>query len=307
MTPAEDMPSPADLRDTVGGVLANARVASGRSLVDIASETRVPLRHLRALEADEHDMLPALPYAQGFVRSFARAVKLDPEVLAARFRAETSKQPHVPSVSTLEPLDERRLPSSVLVMGTLAALVVLVAALSAWGAGAFDAALPDGGAPDSGPVVATVETETAPVSSPPVLQPATGAGYEPGAAVATAAPAPASGQVVIEATEEVWVRIYDPQTKTVAMSGVMAPGERFPVPAEPAGLMLWTGKAGALRVTIGGAAIPPLGGPVQTLRAVSLAAADLQARGGGVAAGAAPAAVPATGSAVAPGSVSGVE
>ncbi len=280
MTPADDMPAPADPRTSVGRLLTGAREALGRSLEDIASETRVPLRHLRALEADEHDALPALPYAQGFVRSYARAVKLDPETTAARFRAETSKQPHVPSVSTLEPLDERRLPSSALVIGTLVALVVLLAGLSAWGAGAFDAPLPD-----TAPVVAVVEPE--PVAAVPgaAPEPIAAAPAAPGTAVV-----PASGPVVLEATEDVWVRIYDPQSKTVAMSGVMAPGERFAVPAEPAGLMLWTGKAGALRVTIGGVVIPPLGGPVQTLRAVSLAPDDLRARAVAV-----------------PGAVSGVE
>ena len=44
------------------------------------------------------------------------------------------------------------------------------------------------------------------------------------------------------------------------------------------GLLLWTGKAGVLKVIVGGRAIPPLGKPVETVRDVSLAPADLLAR-----------------------------
>lgn len=274
MTPAENM-RPDSLpgsgpAQSVGETLAAARVASGRNLVDIASETRVPLRHLEALEADEHDALPALPYAQGFVRSFARALNLDAEGLAARFKAETSKQPHVPSVSTLAPLDEKRLPTRGLVVGSLVALVLVVAALSAWGAGAFDAQ-----APELATSAPSVETPTD-VSAPGSDFASDSSANVAAAPVASTAVLP--GQVVLEAREDVWVRIYDPQSKVVAMSGVMAPGAQFVVPMAPAGLMLWTGKAGALRVTIGGVAIPPLGGVAQTLRAVSLLPADLQAR-----------------------------
>ena len=37
-----------------GAVLAEARVAAGIELSDIARETRVPLRHLKAIEAERH-------------------------------------------------------------------------------------------------------------------------------------------------------------------------------------------------------------------------------------------------------------
>ena len=70
-----------------GAVLAAAREAAGIDLVDLARESRVPLRHLTAIEADSHASLPALPYTVGFVKTFARAVGLDPEALALQFRA----------------------------------------------------------------------------------------------------------------------------------------------------------------------------------------------------------------------------
>ncbi len=253
---------------STGAALAAARMALGRTLEDIATETRVPKRHLRALEADEHDALPALPYAQGFVRSFARAVKLDPEAMANRFRAETSKQPHVPTPSTLEPLDERRLPAGGLVAATVIGLVILVAGLSAWGAGAFDPALPEVAGEA---VVAESAPDRAVVDRAVVTGPAE-------AAFGTNLPAAGGDAVVLTATADVWVRIYDPASKIVAMSGVMVPGQRFEVPTDPAGLMLWTGRAGALEVRVGGSLLPPLGALEQTLRAVSLDPKDLRGR-----------------------------
>jgi cytoskeletal protein RodZ len=256
-------------------MLAAARAAAGLELTDIARETRVPLRHLKALEADKHDELPALPYAIGFVKSFARAVGLDPETVAGQFRGETSKVPHVPAPLSLEPLDERRLPSRGLVFASIGIVVAIIAGLSAWGSGMFDPAMP------AAPMV-VVAPETA---TPDTMATSADAGTEavaPGAtapAATTSLPgATAAGPVILTAKEEVWVKIYDKATRTSAKIGVLQAGESYTVPADPPGLMLWTGKAGALAITVAGKPIPALGGPVDTVRDVSLAAADLIAR-----------------------------
>jgi cytoskeletal protein RodZ len=273
-----------------GVVLAKAREAAGIDLADLARDTRIPLRHLQAIEADNHASLPALPYTIGFVKSFAKAVGLDAEAVAAQFRSETSKVAHVPSLPSLEPLDERRLPSRGLVAASVATIVLIIAGLSAWGAGLFDPALP------LAPVVAEAPAN---VPAPAAAAPAGDVGVAPAAGVAAAVPAApaaplAAGPVVLTATEDVWIKVYDRATRTSAKIGILKAGERFAVPQEPPGLLLWTGKAGALAVTVNGQPIPPLGGPVQTVRDVSLAATDLLAR-------AAPAAGPATAAAPAAG------
>ena len=261
-----------------GATLSTAREAAGIDLVDIARETRVPLRHLKAIEIDDHSELPALPYAIGFVKSYARAVGLDPEALAAQFRAETSKTAHVPSVPSLEPLDERRVPTRRLVYGSVAAIVVIIAALSAWGAGAFDPASPAATIAAADAPVAVPETA---VSEPAAMLPAVTA-PDPAAGVVAAVPTTVltgtTGPVVLTATEDVWIKVYDRATRTSARVGILKAGETFAVPTDPPGLLLWTGKAGALQVSVGGRNLPPLGGPVETVRDVSLAAADLVAR-----------------------------
>lgn len=259
-----------------GAMLAAARTAAGLELTDVARETRVPLRHLKALEADRHEDLPALPYAIGFVKAFARMVGLDPETVASQFRGETSKAPHVPTPMSLEPLDERRMPSRTVVMTSLGGVVLVIAVLSAWGSGMFDPAPTK----PATVVAADVSAGTVPTAD---AAPASGA-VDTSSVGPTAAPLPAlapgmaSGPVVLTAKEDVWVKIYDRASGTNTKIGILKAGEVFAVPATPAGLLLWTGKAGALAVTVAGRAIQPLGGPVETVRDVSLAGSDLLAR-----------------------------
>ncbi len=279
-------------RERIGAKLAMARAAAGLDLVDIARDTRVPVRHLRAIEADAHDSLPALPYAIGFVKTLARAVGVDPEAAAAQFRAETSKTAHVPAAIALEPLDERRLPPRELVVFSVIAVVALLGGLIAYAAGLFDKA-----PPPPPVVIAAAPPAAAPAATPaPMVTPDAGiatpaAGVAPGTVAAPVA-APVGGQVTLTPTEDVWVKIYDAQ-KTTVKSGIIKAGEVYVVPADPPGLKLWTGKAGVLGIAVGGKALPPLGGPAQTIKDVSLTPADLVARSTAVAAApAAPAAGP---------------
>ncbi len=283
----------------VGSMLAVAREAAGLELTDVARTTRVPLRHLKAIEADTHESLPALPYSVGFVKAYAQAVGLNGDAMAQRFRAETSQQPHVPTMS-LEPMDARRLPSQSLAAISIGAIVLVIAGLSAWGAGMFDKAPP--AVAVAAPASAADTTAAAPGAAPATVAGATAVAGDAAplaSGPAATGPAPAlvvpagggaiaaGGPVVLTAREDVWIKIYDRTTRTSARIGVLKTGESYTVPADQPGLLLWTGKAGAIDIKVGGRAIPPLGGPVQTVRDVSLVPADLMAR-----AAAAPVAVP---------------
>ena len=256
-----------------GALLAAARQAAGIDLIDLARESRVPIRHLKAIEADSHASLPALPYTIGFVKTFAKAVGLDSEAVAAQFRAETSKTAAVPTAPSLEPLDERRVPSRSIVIASIAAIALIIAGLSVWGAGAFDPA------PQAAPAIVVAAPEAVPEAVPEALGGDVGIA-PPAAPGAVAAPlvGVAGGPVVLTANEDVWIKVYDKATRTSAKIGILKTGESFAVPADPPGMLLWTGKAGALTVSVGGKPLPPLGGPVETVRDVSLSAADLLAR-----------------------------
>ena len=253
---------------TVGALLAEARAAAGRELADLARETRVPLRHLMAIEADDHEALPALPYALGFVKTFARSVGLNPESVGAQFRAETRLTLHVPSAPSLEPLDEFRLPSQGLALAGLAVLVLVIGGLGLYGSGVLD---PVPSAPQvAAPAPAAIDTATAAASAP--------------------APAiiPTSGPVTLTARTDVWVKIYSRITGRKAFQGLMVAGSIYKVPEDNGPLVLRAGRAGEIEVSVAGVKLPPLGGSVETVDGVVLTAPALAERFAGSAAAAAP-------------------
>jgi len=242
---------------TIGAQLRRAREAAGLDLAAICRRTKIRRGLLLALEEDRHDDLPALAYSLGFVRAYAQAVGLDPQAAADRYRRESLKGEPVPVVVDLAPLDERQIPSRGLAWaGALAALAVLAGFL-AWGAGLFDPALPP-------------EPRVAEAPAAPALPPEPQAPAEPAAA-------PASGPVTLRAREDVWVRIDNRETGARFFEGTLVAGQELAIPpGEP--LQLRTGRAGAIEVRVGSAALPPLGGPVERIRGVSLLPEDLAVR-----------------------------
>ena len=276
----------------VGERLFRARTDRGLELADIARDTRVPLRHLQAIETDNHESLPALTYSIGFVKTFARAVGLPPEEIAAQFKTETTKAAPVPQAMPLEPLDEARLPPRGVVAASAVGVIVIVAAIWAWGAGLLESAPPPPPPVESAAPAEPVESEAAmatdeqPLVSGDAPVAAAGDIGVPPAPTPAATPvqplpadAQAAGPVVMTANEEVWIKVYDAAQQTVKM-GILKPGESYTVPADRGDLQLWTGRAGALRITVGGREIAPLGGPQETVQGVSLAPGALLARGG---------------------------
>lgn len=251
----------------VGKRLKAAREKAALSVQDIAERTRVPARHLSAIEEGRYQDLPALAYSAGFARSFAQAVGLDGSEIAAQYRAEASPDP-LPYYDQYEPLDPARVPSSSLAWIAAAAGAVIVALLIAFSMGVFsregDNITTVASAPEPAPIPQAEEPAAAPVPAVP--------GATPAAASATA-----TGRVMLSATEDVWIKVYDRGGQTVRM-GILAVGEKYLVPGDPNQLLLWTGKAGAVQVVVDGKIVAPLGKLAQTVRDVSLAPESLLAR-----------------------------
>lgn len=98
--------------ETVGQDLRAARIRRGDDLAAVSRSLKIRKDHLDALESDQLDRLPGKTYAIGFVRSYARYLGLDVNVLVERFKAEISgrgEEPGPPPTNLHE--DEgRRLP-----------------------------------------------------------------------------------------------------------------------------------------------------------------------------------------------------
>jgi cytoskeleton protein RodZ len=72
----------------IGAALKAARESLGLSLEDISETTRVRARHLGAIEAGTIELLPSRPFTIGYVRAYAKALGLDADATASRFRTE---------------------------------------------------------------------------------------------------------------------------------------------------------------------------------------------------------------------------
>jgi len=242
---------------TVGERLRAHREAQGLSLAEVASRTRVPLRHLEAIEASEFGGLPSSTYAVGFVRSYARAVGGDEVKLAHDTRIEVANTVRAtPAYQPYEIADPKRVPSrATVVIATGIGIAVLVLAALFFTTQVFQS----GGGSDAGTpptVVAAVPTAPAPPT------------------------AASGGQVRLTATDEVWVRIYDGAGETLKI-GTMKPGEAYDVPPAAQDPMINVGRPDKLTVTLNGSAVAPLGTGERAIKDVPIGAAALAARAAG--------------------------
>ena len=75
-------------RSALGELLRSHRERRGLTLQQIAAETKIPLRHLQALEGDNLTAVPAGLYQRAEIRAYARAVRLDAGVALAQLERD---------------------------------------------------------------------------------------------------------------------------------------------------------------------------------------------------------------------------
>lgn len=256
----QDVVTEPDNNLRVGEALRQAREAAGKSIEDIAGETRVPLRHLNAIESSDYSALPGKTYAMGFVRAYARAVVLNEADLIAKLRGELGSDDYRPGhqYEAYEPADPARVPPKTLVWTTLIVALLFAGGYGLWRSSAMD---------DTSNEVPTEEAATATPS-------------ETAAPAASAPVAPAvdsNAEVAIAAKDTVWFRIDDATGKRVHEAELKA-GERYVVPAGQQGLVIRTSRPQAMDVSVAGQVVPQLGPSDLLVKDVSLNPAELAKR-----------------------------
>jgi cytoskeletal protein RodZ len=86
--PGEIVPITLNPAGDVGSALREVREARGLSLEQVSATTRVRPAHIAAIESLDLAALPSRPFAIGYVRAYAQALKLDAEAVVARFKLE---------------------------------------------------------------------------------------------------------------------------------------------------------------------------------------------------------------------------
>ncbi|HEV8397760.1 MAG TPA: helix-turn-helix domain-containing protein [Vicinamibacterales bacterium] len=108
-----------------GGWLRHEREARGLTVEAIASQTKIPPRHIEALERGDALALPAF-YQRAEIRTVARAVGVDPQLALARLEAERAPaDPPPPAPATPTPVRSYQVLA-------IAGMVVLVIGLAGW-------------------------------------------------------------------------------------------------------------------------------------------------------------------------------
>lgn len=146
----------------IGPALKDARRRIGMDVAEAEEVTKIRAKYLRALEAEDWEVLPAPAYVRGFLRTYGALLGLDGEMLADEFRRR-HEEPAGAASPASEPLLKARQargrrdtgsgPSSrgPLIAGVAAVIVVLLVVLALLGGGDDDPTttpdrLRDGGA-----------------------------------------------------------------------------------------------------------------------------------------------------------------
>ncbi|HEX5341142.1 MAG TPA: helix-turn-helix domain-containing protein, partial [Duganella sp.] len=205
---------------TPGALLAAQREAMGWTVEQIADQLKLAVRQVKALEAGDYDALPNMAVTRGFVRAYAKVLKMDAAPLVAMIEAAQPISPEVvvaPRKDLAQSFSESRFPSmtsrsssspSGWLIGVAAVVVIGAAGAYAYQSGLLPSSLFEQKAEEAKPAeTPAIETTlvkpgqdaaSAPLQSPnvPLISvPPQGeqaaAGVAPVTAPAAAAPVPA--------------------------------------------------------------------------------------------------------------------
>lgn len=96
-----------------GAQLAAMREARGWSVEQVASQLNLAPRQVQAIERDDYAALPGMAIARGFIRGYAKLLKVDPAPLIGAIPGEVAQagQTAAPRKTISAPFAETRLPS----------------------------------------------------------------------------------------------------------------------------------------------------------------------------------------------------
>ncbi len=249
--------------ESFGQYLKNLREEAGKSLEEIAENTKIAMTNLEFLEQDRYDLLPPRVFVKGFIRSYVQELGLNADESAARFD-EFTKVGELPDYEEEEhPVFHQTAPGGSFVnsswftlaltaAGVISITIILLTGVSRlfWG---------DTGTEGPQPSVRTVQPSGYSASSARVNS------DESADSAAFTEPARTQeGKKILEikALANTWLRI-EPDSGP-AEELVMAPGD-IQIFTAKTGFHLQTGNAGGIRLRFEGRELPTLGKAYQTL------------------------------------------
>jgi cytoskeleton protein RodZ len=267
----------------VGAVLRDERLRRQLPLKEIARQTKISERFLKAIESEDFGTLPGVIFTRNFVRQYAAALGLDPHPLLAALPevdVESAPMPAAPASSGRRSRWDPRMNSALAsVAWSLLAGGAAVAAYLHFNRQAHVVAHADPPQVQSSPVRSSQQTATAqaaaPEAAPAVAENGAAAPLEPAADKSSHTAAPGvratenqAVRVVVTAREDSWLQVTA-DAKT-AFVGTLKAGESRSFSSDGPVRVL-SGNAGGIEITLNGKTIGSLG-PAGQVRSVRLTA-----------------------------------
>jgi cytoskeleton protein RodZ len=276
-TPEAALPenAPAIATVSAGAMLAHARESAGLTIDAVAQQLKLAPRQIKALEADDFGALPGRTFVRGFVRNYARLLRVDPAVALAALpdaiaapaldRPVLTSSPR--SIGEI-PADDRRKPGIARWAIPLALIaVVAVAVVYEVGRPALESKLAEPAkvavapaAPATPPAATPASAESTALPNPlatpadPLPAPATGAPVtEPGLAPQPTDAPPGETTLEFSFRGKSWVEVRDTKG-AIIMSTMGTRGATQAVTSAPP-IDIVVGNATEVDVTYGGTRI----------------------------------------------------
>ena len=121
----------------IGSSLREARLRQGLGFPEIEQATKIRAKHLKALEDEQFDLLPAQTYVKGFLRIYAEYLGLDGQLYVDEFnsRYATGEEEPAPIARTNVGPRVRRFESRVVLFVLLGIAAVTALVIAAWKSG----------------------------------------------------------------------------------------------------------------------------------------------------------------------------
>jgi cytoskeleton protein RodZ len=232
----------------IGSSLREARLRQGLGFPEIEQATKIRVKHLKALEDEQFDVLPAQTYVKGFLRTYAEYLGLDGQLYVDEFnsRYAIGEEEPVPIARTNVGPRARRVESRLVLFALLGIAAVTALVIAAWKSG--------GGTNESkAPLPPVRDTTTSRPNRPHTTQ------------KTKPSPPPRTPRVrlVLHATNGaswIWAKAGSPSGKQL-YEGTLQTGQTLPLPTRGKVKRIWldVGQPANLTWKLNGKAHPPPG------------------------------------------------
>ncbi|MHB1236139.1 MAG: RodZ domain-containing protein [Gallionella sp.] len=119
---------------SAGKMLREAREKRGLTVAEVAGQIKFAPRQIEALEADDFKNLPEAAFLRGFVRSYAKILRLDAEILLASLPLAKAPALEAPTaaVDVPFPSEQSNRQQNMIWLGAAIVLALMVAGFSYW-------------------------------------------------------------------------------------------------------------------------------------------------------------------------------